>query len=212
MGNKPSQPARPPPPPPPAPAPAPPPPNPAQVCALRSVELNQIKTDLTNKQAQVDSCDPQGAQARLTNAAIAANTDYVTQKRSKFNELLQTNTNSVSIYKNVRDAIAPIVTVGSDASEETKRLEEENLKYIRSQRKERRSFLDSDPLAGVGDTSDNSIMLAFWITFGLSLIIATIYLLNVYGGSMDFKQKSMTGASIVALSYGIVYYLITQYG
>jgi hypothetical protein len=181
------------------------------------VQLNQIQADLTAKQTQVDTCDPQGAQARLTNAAMAANNDYVYQKRSKFNELIQANTAATTIYYNVRDAVAPIMSVGSDVSEEQKRLQEENRKYTRAQRKERRTFLDNDPSTGVGGvpavrTSDDKVLLFFWITFGLALIIALVYLLNVYGTGMDMKQKAMTGAAVVFVSYGLVYFLITKYG
>lgn len=217
MGNRQSSPAPAAPPPRPPPPPPPPPPTPAQLCALRKVELNQIQNDLNNKQTQVDTCDPQGAQTRLTEAAMAANTAFVTEKRSKFNELLQANYSSRNIYNNVRDAVGPIVTVGSELSGEAERLQGENQKYVRSQRKERRRFLDSDPLAGVGGppgihTSDDKVLLAFWITLGLALVLTMIYLLNIYGGSMDMKQKISIGASVVLLSYGIIYYLITQYG
>lgn len=217
MGNRPSAPAAAAPPPRPAPPPPPPPPTPAQLCALRKVELNQIQNDLTTKQTQVDTCDPQGAQTRLTNAAMAANTAYVTEKRSKFNELLQENNSNTKIYYNVREAVAPIVTVGTELSGEAERLQSENQKYVRSQRKERRRFLDSDPLAGVGGppgihTSDDKVLLAFWITFGVALVFTIIYLLNIYGGAMDMKQKITIGTSVILLLYGIVYYLITQYG
>jgi len=217
MGNKQSSPAPPPPPPQPAAPPPPPPPTPAQQCALSKVQLNQIQADLTSKQTQVDTCDPQGAQARLTNAAMAANNDYVYQKRSKFNELLQANTAATTIYYNVRDAVAPILTVGTEVTDQQKRLLEENRKYTRAQRKERRTFLDNDPSVGVGGapavrTSDDKVLLFFWITFGLALLIALVYLLNVFGTGMDMKQKAMIGATVVFVSYGLVYFLLAQYG
>ena len=201
---------------PPAPPP-PPPPTPAQQCALNKVQLNQIQHDLTTKQTQVDTCDPQAAQTRLTNAAMKENTDYVSQKSSKLNELIQSNRASTTTYTSVRDAVAPILDVGSEVSAETRRLEEQNRKYRLAQRKERRNFLDTDPVGGVGGvpgvrTRDDDVMFFYWIALGLALAAVLTYLLNVYSPAMELKQKIGTGVGIAAVIYGIVYWVITHYG
>lgn len=185
--------------------------------ALLSVGLNQANQDVKTAQTKLDSCNPAAALARTTTAAMATNQAYVDTQRSRFNELLKANTTASDIYHSVRDAVTPIVSVGSDIDKETKKVEAANRKYLHAQRKERRNFVDTDPLTGVGGspgvrTSDDAVILAFWITFGAALIIAVVFLLNTYGAAMALKEKIMTGAGVVAVSYGIVYYLITQYG
>ena len=49
-------------------------------CSVRKVELNQLNFDVKQKQEEVDTCDPQGAQARRTAAFIAENQTYATNK------------------------------------------------------------------------------------------------------------------------------------
>ena len=214
MGAQSSRPAAPPPPPP-TPPPPPPPPDPATQCRLRGVELNQITQDLTKKQQEVDSCDPQGAQTRLVNAELARNNGYVDEKRARFNELLANNRTSTTIYRNVRDAVAPLVDIGKETSDAAKKLDEQSRKYVQLQRKERRTFMDSSPLAGVGGapgvrTDDDWVLLSFWIALGLALAAAlTVYLSTT---AMDLKQKIMTGTAVTFVVYGLVYMLITKYG
>lgn len=204
-----------PPPPQPTPAPPPPPPDPATQCRLRGVELNQITQDLTKKQQEVDSCDPQGAQTRLVNAELARNNGYVDEKRAKFNELLGNNRTSTTIYQNVRDAVAPLVDIGNEVSDTAKKLDEQSRKYVQLQRKERRTFLDTSPLAGVGGipgvrTDDDWVLLSFWIALGLALVAALTFYLSTT--AMDLKQKIGTGVGVTVVVYGLVYMLITRYG
>lgn len=187
--------------------------NSQQQCALYGVQLNQKKSDVQTAQALVDACNPQGAQTRI----LQENTEYVTQKRAKFNELVQANTNSTTLYYNVRDAVAPIVSIGSDFNQQTSKLQDENSRYVQAQRKERRNFLDADPLSGISGipfikTSDDKVLLAFWITLYIALAAVLVYLFNTFAPTMSTNKKLLYGAMSLYAIYGIVYYLITQYG
>ena len=87
------------------------------------------------------------------------------------------------------------------------------------ERRERRVFLDSDPQSGVGGapgvrTSDDRVLLSFWITYGAAILALTFFCLKMYegGGAIDAKTKA--GACVLALlvAYAIAYPLISNYG
>jgi hypothetical protein len=64
-------------------------------------------------------------------------------------------------------------------------------------------------------TSDDRVLLAFWITYGAVVIALTFFGLHVYaqkGGAMDAKTQA--GAITLALlaAYAIAYPLISTYG
>lgn len=194
-----------------------PPPTPGQQCAVNKVSLNQKLKDVADAQALVDTCDPQAAAARQLQDAIAANIAYVENKKSKMNDLLQNNAQRVKIYRDARDAIAPIISVGTDVSEQAKKLKQENRRLTNSQRKERRNFMDSGPLKGVGGspgvhTSDDYVMLVFWLAFSLAFGVGLTHFFTTVGASMNRNEKISTGVGAALVAYGFVYYLITMYG
>ena len=217
MGAKPSRPAAPPPP---APKPTPPPPpvNPITVCNVKKVELNQLNTDVTKKQGEVDSCDPQAAQARKNAAAIAANQAYIEQKRTELANALTDFRAQKEMANKLANATEPLQQYDESLTQDVERMGFKDKKLVNEERTLRRDFLDNSPQDGVSGflgirTSDDKIVLTFWICFGIALVAILKIIFQMFEAQIgDTKQQLKIGAVIVLVSYGIAYYCITKFG
>ena len=215
MGQQPSRPA--PPPPTPAPPTPPPPPDPATLCRLRAVELNQMNNDAKAKQQQVDDCNPQEAQARRLKAIVEGNNTFITEQRKRLNEANTDIQHNIAINQNITAAVGPLAELEKETTKQKEELQESNRKLVQGQRQQRRNFLDSSPQSGVGGapgvrTTDDKVMLAFWITFTVGLITAYIAVLQLFEVQMSTQQKIGTGVGGMAVAFGITYYCITMFG
>lgn len=215
MGQQPSRPA----PPPPAPAPArpPPPPDPATLCRLRAVELNQMNNEAKAKQQQVDDCNPQEAQARRLKAIVEANNTFISEQRKRLDDENKDIQHNITINQNIIAAVGPIAELEKETTKQKEELQESNRKLVQGQRQQRRNFLDSSPQSGVGGapgvrTTDDKVMLAFWITFTVGLITAYLAVLQLFEIQMSTQQKIVTGVGGMAVAFGITYYCITMFG
>jgi hypothetical protein len=216
MGAKPSRPA---PPPPPAPKPTPPPPpvNPITVCNVRKVELNQLNADVTKKQTEVDTCDPQAAQARKTADAIAANQAYIEQKRTELANALTDFRAQKEMANKLANATEPLQQYDETLAQDVERMGTKEKLLRNEERTLRRDFLDNSPQEGVSGflgirTSDDKIVLTFWICFGLALVVILKIILPMFEVQIgDGTQQLKIGAVIVTVCYGIAYYCITKF-
>lgn len=204
----------PPTPPPPAPAPM----NSAQQCAVRRVEFNQLNNDLANKQQQIDTCDPQGAQARKTAAAVQANTDFVNQKRNELNQANADFTHQMTIANQVYTATEPLEEYLKTLKRDLEHLTNENISLERKERANRRRFLDNDPQQGVGGvpgirTEDDRVLFAFWICYFTAVIGVCIVLTHIFEAQIgDWKRKTLLTSAVLMAAYGLAYYFIVFYG
>lgn len=217
MGSSPSKPSPPPPPPPPpTPPPPPPPPDPATLCRLRKVELNQIQSDLNNKQREVDSCDPQSVQARKTDTILKDINSFIQQQSIRRTEAIQQVESNIKINTDIKVAVQPLTELRNENTKLQKELEETNRKLIQSQRVQRRNFMDNDPQSGVSGlpgvrTTDDKVMLAFWLTIIPALIVLYLVGLQYFNIQIDTKGKIITGVFLIGIILGVIYWAITAY-
>jgi hypothetical protein len=214
MGQRHSSPA-PPPPPPPRPTP-PPPPTPEQLCALRKVELNQVSSDLKAKQTQVDSCDPTQAQQRKTKAILDENNKFIGDQLKRLKEATQAVQNSIQANKEIKEAVQPLLEIQGEINTKYSELEKKNEKLQQGQRQQRRNFMDSDPQGSLNGipglyTTDDRVMLAFWLTFLPSIILMYITIIILLNVQWDTQGKITNGIITLGTVTGLTYYLITQY-
>jgi len=217
MGAKPSRPAAPPPP---APKPSPPPPpvNSFALCAAKKVELNQLNADVTKKQREVDSCDSEAAQARKTEAALAANRAYIEQKRTELANAVTDFHAQKEMANKFANATEPLQQYDESLTQDVERMGVKDKKLLNEERALRRDFLDNSPQDGVSGflgirTSDDKIVLTFWICFGLALVAILKIVFQMFEAQIgDTKQQLKIGAVAVLVSYGIAYYCITKFG
>jgi len=200
------------------PPPAPPPPpqlNTAQQCAVRKVELSQIRNDMNNKQNDVDNCDPQGAQARKTEEAVRQNQIFVTEKTAELGKAVRESNRQITIVQQIADATEPLNEYEATLKEELDNLNKENDQLERKERANRRRFVDNDPQSGVGGplrTTDDKVLLAFWICYGLALITTMILLTKMFEAQIGgTKEKIMLSLGVILAAYGLAYYVIVFY-
>jgi membrane-associated HD superfamily phosphohydrolase len=178
------------------------------------VELTQVQNDLRNKQTEVDTCDPQGAQARKTQQAIAENQAYVDKKKQEKQDVYNEYQRQKHIANALLKSIEPIHQYTESLQQELQSLEKENTKLEQAERTQRRNFQDGNPqgriwgIPGVR-TYDDKVMLAFWITYGVAIIAGLTCALSFT--TMSTKEK-ITGIVIATLAgYGLAYYAIATY-
>jgi len=204
-----------------APAPAPalivPQLNSAQQCAVRKVELHQIDADLQRKQNDVDTCDPQAAQARKTASAIKENQNFVDKNRKELAQATTEYNRQVKIAKQISEATEPLDEYMATLKQELAHLNKENEQLERKERANRRRFLDNDPQAGVGGapgvrTQDDKVMLAFWICYGAALIAGMILITKMFEAQIGgTKEKILVSLGVIGAAYGLAYSIIVFY-
>lgn len=186
--------------------------DPVAVCNAKRVEAGQLKNDVAAKQKELDTCYPQEAEDRIVQKKIQDNQTFLDEKWKQcetiYNDMKRTWTllKKVKNTTNISDEyVAKLRKERNDLESETKELEQVERRY-------RRNFLDNDPQGGVPlhilglQTSDDRIMILFWISSLFILSIAAYYARTQYG----FTWSKIAGLYFVPLT--VAYYCITMYG
>ncbi len=185
-----------------------------QQCKVRAQELSQIRSDLQNKQSQVDSCNPQDSAVRKMNELRAG---FENTEKLKFTEFSA----AVKLFNKTLEDTHFMATYGSQGptSSYIAELTEKKEKYVkeidsleRDIRANRRRFLDNNPQEGVSSilglrTSDDKILLGFWLTLFpfLFLVIYTVHF--VWGWEHNWRIY----AAVIAFVWVLTYYVIVNY-
>lgn len=114
---------------------------------------------------------------------------------------------------------APLQAYYEDLLKQQRALEEENYTLQQQIRAGRRRFMDNEPQEGVLgipglQTTDDRIMLVFWVFFGFFLAVAIYMCLAIYGEAMGFtaiNQKITAALVVFLIAYLIAYYFIYNF-
>lgn len=187
-------------------------------CLDTRQKVNQARLDLVNLAPSYATCYPEQAQEERTSALEQKIAEYKAQKQAIFDAEKQEFEGLLDMLRLSSRTQEPIGVYVQELKHEQKVLERENYRLQQQIRAGRRRFLDDDPQGGVGvgaiRTSDDRVMLFFWIAYALFLITGLVILFGVYGGQMGLetkKQKLGFGATVFLLLYGIAYWAITRY-
>ena len=187
-----------------------------ETCAVKQVRLNQVQSDLAVRQREVDSCDPQAAQARRTNAALAAEREWTNNKRNALAQAVAEFQKQIGITNNLAASNTPLKEYLDTLEQKAGTLEKKKLKLEHDERKQRRAFLDNDPQGGVPgplglETSDDKIMIAFWICYGAAIFAASLIGTRIFADRIgDTAAQLKLSAVITAFAYVIAYYAIVK--
>jgi ABC-type multidrug transport system fused ATPase/permease subunit len=186
-------------------------------CRVKSVELNQLQSDVVKKQAEIDTCDPEEANRRRIAIKRDEFETYIGEKYAKIKDLESSIQNTLSTISSVYTSSKPSTSYIEKLTEESNTLQKAKIEYEQAERTQRRNFLDNDPQSGVSGilgirTDDDKILLAFWIVYGIAMIAIVITVLAMYGANFTTTQKYQIGGVVIGLAYGIAYYSITTYG
>lgn len=186
-------------------------------CRVKNVELSQLQNDVTRKQTEIDTCDPAEATRRRKEAKLQEFNAYIAEKERTLNNLDTSIKSTLSTINSVYASTKPTRSYIDKLTKESDALDKSKKDFEQAERTQRRNFLDNGPQDGVSGllgvrTDDDKILLAFWIVYGIAMLVATAALLNVYGGQLTSAQKIQIAVVVLAVSYGLAYYGITVYG
>jgi hypothetical protein len=184
-------------------------------CAAKQVEYNNLQRDLSGKQAEIDSCDPQATLQRRINEEVAVQTAYVTAKTAEFNGAVQQYERERANAIRIQESSSGAVSYLNELTAQLNDAESRENEFERDARRERRRFIDGAPQSGVGGapgvrTSDDRVLLAFWISYGIAFIFVAILVARIYGMKTTDALKIFIPAALAA--YGVAYYFIAYYG
>lgn len=201
-------------------APPAPPSNVADKCGNLRYGFQKAQNDLKAQQTAYDSCDTTGSEQRKRAALQTEQNTFAVNARSQLSvqvgihrqssdALDKLRASAIGLYGNLRDSEIELAEVRKKAQN-----------YEQLERKERRAFLDDAPQSGVGGapgvrTSDDRVLLSFWITYSAVVLALTFIGLKMYEGrGVVFDAKTKAGAYVLALlaAYAIAYPLISNYG
>jgi hypothetical protein len=189
-------------------------------CQVNDVQLNMARNDVTTRDKKWEQCYPEEAvQRRLRTLRNETNT-YIDAKRTEqreANAAFQTKLNAVQKMTILSNELKTNLGKKLD---ELKALTSNRENLEQYERRERRAFLDNSPQSGVSGvpgvrTGDDRALLTFWITYGAAIIMASLFVLNIYGdklGAADMKSKAQIISALLLVAYFIAYYLISYYG
>jgi len=185
------------------------------VCAVAAQDLTQLNRDLTVKQQQVDNCDPQVALQRRIDTARRENQAFVDAQKSRRSTIATNIDRSIEICDQIAISAKPLVEYGEDLKTHITESKELLTKNTQTERKYRRQFLDGDPQEWTGfpglRTSDDRVMLAFWIMYSFAIITVTLVVMHL-SGMQGLKEKIMTGLVSYGIFMGAAYASIVYYG
>jgi hypothetical protein len=187
-----------------------PPPDPMSICDAKRIEFGQLERDVVNKQDELDKCFPAEREARIVANYIAQMAIFIREKTLEFNSIDLKR--PLQVMEKIKNAEIISKEYIEKLRKEHKSIESETTEMDHIERRYRRKFLDTGPQDGVPphvlgfQTSDDMIMLLFWISFLFVLSIA------VYYGSAYYNLSITAIVMAFAVPLGAAYYCITIYG
>ena len=186
-------------------------------CRVKNVELSQLRNDVTQKQIEIDTCDPTEKNRLRTEAKLQEFRLYTAEKEKILNDLDTSMKSTLSTINSVYVSTKPTRSYIDKLTNESNKLSKSHVDFEQAERTQRRNFLDNEPQDGVSGllgvrTDDDKILLAFWIVYGIAIVSATVVLLNVYGVDFTTSQKIQICGVVFLVCYGLAYYGITQFG
>jgi vacuolar-type H+-ATPase subunit I/STV1 len=189
----------------------------ATQCRVKGVELSQLQNDVTKKQAEVEACNPADTKRRQIQAKEKEFQAYVKEKNNLVDELREAMSQKLLNIRSLYASMQPVRTYINTLKEESNQLDKVKIEHEQAERTQRRNFLDNGPQDGVSGilgvrTTDDKILLAFWITYGAAVLTVIAVVLQTYGAELSKTQKIQIGVVVLAACYGVAYYGITTYG
>lgn len=187
-------------------------------CQVIDNEVRTLERNLALKKTELGTCDWAARSAQLSEESYTANQAYIAEKRQELNKTEASYNTYKTILKKTVDAISPLQDYADKLNVENSQLESKKTEEQQYERKHRREFLDNMPQSGVSGpagvrTSDDKVILTFWITYGVAVAAVAAIVMNMYEAQIGgTANKFKLGAIILAVAYGIAYYFITVYG
>lgn len=191
--------------------------DPVVVCNTRKVELNQLRTDMSTKQNEVDGCDPSGKATRMRNQYIQENADFINRLWPDFTEIENSFHSKITDVNALVKSVGPLQEYKKEMEKEVKTLRDKEKQYTQEERLYRRDFLDNDPQDPLSmyawqKTSDDKVLLGFWVCYILGTAMLVAVGMSMFAPNLDSNTKIQYGALIVIAAFVIAYSCIVYLG
>ena len=201
-------------------------PDPVSACQANKIKANQLQGELSQVNNSVDSCDPSIPLARTKAALLEANQKFVDRQRSKAEVFISPGggpplnklQDKFQMGNELADAVKQLKQYEKKLKNELANAEKGSMKLEHNERRYRRDFLDNQPTDGVPwyifglQTSDDKVMLTFWITALISFsLLAHVGLMTLKPNS-TLKERAVSGTISVVVALLASYLLITYTG
>lgn len=189
----------------------------ATQCRVKGVELSQLQNDVTKKQVEIDACNPAETERRRIEAKRSELAAYANEKNKLIQELRNTLNKTLVNIRTLHESTKPVRTYHEKLKNESEKLDKAKTEFEQAERTQRRNFMDNDPQEGVSGilgvrTTDDKILLAFWITYGVAILTVVAAVLQTYGADQSLTQKIQIGCVVLAACYGAAYYAVITFG
>ena len=193
-------------------------PDPASQCTANKINASNLQKQLDDANSQVDSCDPSVPNTRKASQLKDTNQQFVNESRSKTDLLTQTIQDKFKMGNDLASAVEQIKHYEKELGAELLVVEKDSMKLEHDERKYRRDFIDNQPTDGVPwyifglQTSDDKVMLTFWITSIICFSLLTHIALTILLPTDSFKSRAIKGTIAVLIALFICYLLIIYKG
>ena len=193
-------------------------PDPVSACQANKIAANGLQSQLGEINNLVDSCDPSIPLARRRAALEKENRTFVNEQQALGDNLRQDLNEKFESGTELANAVAELKQYEKKLKNELENAEKGSLKLEHDERKYRRDFLDNQPTDGVPwhifgfQTSDDKVMLTFWITALISFSLLAHVALTTLSPNETLKTRAIKGTISVVVALFISYLLITYTG
>jgi hypothetical protein len=193
-------------------------PDPAAQCTANKIKASQLKNQLDDANNSIDKCDPSVKLARTQSDLKSQNEQFVQQQVQIRNTLINSLQEKFRTGNDLAESIKLLKHYEKEIKSELMTDEKDIVKLNHDERKYRRDFLDNHPTDGVPwhifglQTSDDKVMLTFWITALLSFSLLAHIIITILTPNESFQGRALKGGISVIVALVACYMLIIYNG
>lgn len=193
-------------------------PDPATQCTANKIKASQLKNQLDDANNSIDKCDPSVKLARTQSDLKSQNAQFVQQQVQIRNTLINSLQEKFRTGNDLAESIKLLKQYEKEIKSELVTDEKDIVKLNHDERKYRRDFLDNHPTDGVPwhifgfQTSDDKVMLTFWITALLSFSLLAHIIITILTPNEPFQGRALKGGIGVIVALVACYMLIIYNG
>lgn len=193
-------------------------PDPAAQCTSNKIKASQLKNQLDDANNSIDKCDPSVKLARTQSDLKSQNEQFVQQQVQIKNTLINSLQEKFRTGNDLAESIKLLKHYEKEIKSELVTDEKDIVKLNHDERKYRRDFLDNHPTDGVPwhifgfQTSDDKVMLTFWITALLSFSLLAHIIITILTPNESFQGRALKGGISVIVALVACYMLIIYNG
>ena len=193
-------------------------PDPVSACQATKIAANSLKSQLGEINNAVDTCDPSIPIARRQALIEKENRDFADDAQARATASRNIIVEKFTSGTELAEAVAELKQYEKKLKYELDNAENESLKLEHDERKYRRDFLDNHPTDGVPwhifgfQTSDDKVMLTFWITALLSFSLLAHIIITILTPNEPFQGRALKGGIGVIVALVACYMLIIYNG